>query len=426
MFATFNLHFSPIDIMDDTLPTPAMTPEVAPIAEFADLLRLRVDPAGEPGTDSGQVLPKGGSDLPLQPLPVEFEAPETPVLIPLPQALEPGTDLLPESVLTPSLQALAAEQPVPASLIVEAEVPVPLPVTPGVIATNPAIPVGDSSDALLTTEARPLPAVQLSPSPAPVTPAQIQETVTSLSSKLDANTPVLREPAIPIPAQPVAVASADKAVPIVELPRRTEALLLPAINVEEISDVFKARPTVTQPVQVLNTQPNPQQPIAMSAPLSTAAADTGFTTAMQQASDLISIPVRDTAWAERIGERVLMMTGKQLTTAEIRLTPAELGPLRVQVAVEDGAANVTFQAQHAVTREALEQALPRLRELLAENGLSLGQASVGEHGVAEDKRDERSNTSQGASGEAFDGDDASEANEPKRVVASDSLVDTFV
>ena len=41
-----------------------------------------------------------------------------------------------------------------------------------------------------------------------------------------------------------------------------------------------------------------------------------------------------------------------------------------------------FAAQHAVTRDAIEQALPRLREMLVENGLSLGQASVGEQGVA--------------------------------------------
>ena len=98
--------------------------------------------------------------------------------------------------------------------------------------------------------------------------------------------------------------------------------------------------------------------------------------------DLIETPVRDASWGERIGERVVVMANNQLKTAEIRLTPAELGPVRVQVNVEDGAANITFQAQHAVTREAIEQALPRLREMFADSGLSLGQASVGDQNVA--------------------------------------------
>ena len=82
-----------------------------------------------------------------------------------------------------------------------------------------------------------------------------------------------------------------------------------------------------------------------------------------------------------------MMAGNQLRSAEIRLTPAELGPLRVQVAVDDGAAHVTFHAQHAVTRDAIEQALPRLREMLAESGLSLGQADVSDRGVGGGDRD---------------------------------------
>ena len=201
---------------------------------------------------------------------------------------------------------------------------------------------------------------------------------------------------------------------------------LPAVKVEEISDLFKARPTVTQPVQVLNTQPNPQQPVVMTAPSAAATLDTGYAAAVQQANDLISVPVRDRGWGEQIGERVLLMAGNQMKSAEIRLTPAELGPLRVQVSVDDGAANVTFQAQHAVTREAIEQALPRLRELLAENGLSLGQASVGEQGVAEGNGDEHSNSLEAGSGDSFDGNDGSESTEPQRVVASNSLVDTFV
>jgi flagellar hook-length control protein FliK len=122
-----------------------------------------------------------------------------------------------------------------------------------------------------------------------------------------------------------------------------------------------------------------------------------------------------------------MMAGNQLKMAEIRLTPAELGPLRVRVSVEDGAANVTFHAQHAVTREAIEQALPRLREMLAENGLSLGQADVGEHGVAQGDRDRRADdqVQNQVAGEANDVDMADERDAGSRVKTSNGLVDTF-
>ncbi len=437
MFATFNLPFTPVEITDDSLMTSAMTPDVAPTAEFAELLRLRADTAHALSTGPGQMLPQGGSDLPLQALPVELEAPDAPELSLMPQAPKPGAlsqapelAALPQVpvVTTPAAPTLTPprptrEQPLPASLTLETDLPVPTTPGPAIRAPESLVATASSREGLASAEPRPLPTIQQD-LPRPVTPVQIQETVASLSGKLELNAPPLREPALTMQAQPRVAADVD--MPIIEMPRRPEASPLPAVSVEEISDVFKARPTVTRPVQVLNVQPQPQQAVVMSAPTPTVSTDTGFAAAVQQASDLVSVPVRDPAWAEQIGERVLMMAGRQMTSAEIRLTPAELGPLRVQVSVDDGAANVTFQAQHAVTRDAIEQALPRLRELLAENGLSLGQASVGEQGVAEGQRDEPSKSPHSASGDAFDDDDAGDSMEPRRVVASDSLVDTFV
>ncbi len=90
----------------------------------------------------------------------------------------------------------------------------------------------------------------------------------------------------------------------------------------------------------------------------------------------IDVPVKDAAWGERLNERVVMMANNRLQNVDLRLSPAEMGPLRVKVSVEDGTANVSFVAQHAVTREAIEQALPRLKSLLEQNGIDLGNTSV--------------------------------------------------
>lgn len=142
----------------------------------------------------------------------------------------------------------------------------------------------------------------------------------------------------------------------------------------------------------------------------------------------IDLPVQDAAWGERLSERVVVMAGSRLQNAEIRLTPSELGPIRVQVNVEDGTANVTFHAQHAVTRDAIEQALPRLRELLAENGLALGNADVGDRGIAQGQREQ--NVYQGS---AAQDDGEAPPQEPGHdtqagrasVVPGDGRVDTF-
>lgn len=426
MLATFNLQFSPVEITDDSFLTSTMTPDVAPTADFAELLKLRVQPAEGPGAGTGQDLPQAGSELPLQALAVELDAPASSELNVLPHGIPIGVtsqgDLpVHESGLTPALVKRAADQPQPAALASELDPTIA--VTRAPAAGDPLASIGGvGREAAPPQQSRPLPVIQ-SGVTQPTSPADIQQTVATLAGKIDPATHVPREPVLP--AQPV-VADVDKSMPIVELPRRVEASPLPAINVEDVGELVKARPTVTPPVQVLNVQPNPQQAALVAAAPNVATTDSGFAAAVQQASDLISVPVRDTAWAEQIGERVLLMAGKQMTSAEIRLTPAELGPLRIQVSVDDGAANVTFQAQHAVTREAIEQALPRLRELLAESGLSLGQASVGEQGVAEGKRDERSTSPDAVPGEALEGEEPGESAGPQRVVKSDSLVDTFV
>ena len=141
----------------------------------------------------------------------------------------------------------------------------------------------------------------------------------------------------------------------------------------------------------------------------------------------ISTPVGQSDWGDSLSERVLVMTSGKLGNAEIRLTPAELGPVRVQVSVDDGTATVSFQASHATTREAIEQALPRLRDMLTENGLSLGQASVGDQGVHDGSREATDDPT--ASDDAFvEAGDESVAELPVEVEVrrvSSALVDTF-
>ncbi len=81
-------------------------------------------------------------------------------------------------------------------------------------------------------------------------------------------------------------------------------------------------------------------------------------------------------WSAGLGQRLLMMADNGVEVARLRLSPAHLGPLEIHVNVEDDRAQVWFGAQHSQTREALEAALPRLREMFAAQGLELTQADV--------------------------------------------------
>jgi flagellar hook-length control protein FliK len=89
-------------------------------------------------------------------------------------------------------------------------------------------------------------------------------------------------------------------------------------------------------------------------------------------------PVGSPRWAEAIGSRLVLMSMRGQQEGSLTLTPAHLGPVEVQISVNKDTANIWFGAQHADTRAALADAMPRLRELLAASGLSLGQSGVSE------------------------------------------------
>ncbi|MCS6946768.1 MAG: flagellar hook-length control protein FliK [Steroidobacteraceae bacterium] len=90
----------------------------------------------------------------------------------------------------------------------------------------------------------------------------------------------------------------------------------------------------------------------------------------------LATPVGREGWAAELGQRVLLQIERGEQVAVLRVEPEELGPLEVRVTVRDNEAAVRFVALHPETRQALEYALPKLRELLATAGIGLGQTFV--------------------------------------------------
>jgi flagellar hook-length control protein FliK len=90
----------------------------------------------------------------------------------------------------------------------------------------------------------------------------------------------------------------------------------------------------------------------------------------------INVPVSDPSWPQALAAQVQWMLGSQLQSATLRLSPAHLGPIQIRIDLQQSQINVSFSAAHADTRSALADAIPRLREMLASGGLTLGQANV--------------------------------------------------
>ena len=95
--------------------------------------------------------------------------------------------------------------------------------------------------------------------------------------------------------------------------------------------------------------------------------------AMKAAPDAAGFP-------QEVLTRVRMIQGQGQTEARINLHPAELGRLQIAVTSEGDATRVAFVVDNAQAKEALEQAMPRLREFLQQAGLQLAEGSVSQQG----------------------------------------------
>jgi len=95
-------------------------------------------------------------------------------------------------------------------------------------------------------------------------------------------------------------------------------------------------------------------------------------------------------FARGLGERLLLMADGGLQSARIKISPENLGPLDIRIQVQDDATQVWFNANQSQTREILEQAMPRLRELLADQGMRLTDANVsgGDNSASGEARDD--------------------------------------
>ena len=101
----------------------------------------------------------------------------------------------------------------------------------------------------------------------------------------------------------------------------------------------------------------------------------------------------------QLHQKVNLMLADKLQQAEIQLDPLGLGKMKIQIQMDASSqANVHFVVQHGQTREMLEQAMPRLRDMLAGQGIQLGQTVVQQQAQQQGQQQQGQPPSQGQSG----------------------------
>lgn len=96
----------------------------------------------------------------------------------------------------------------------------------------------------------------------------------------------------------------------------------------------------------------------------------------QKTEITIAQTVGSKIWQPSLGQRILWMANGDIKQASIHLDPPELGPLEVTLNMENDKAKIVFSSSHILTKEALETAYPKLKEMLGSEGIDLVDYSI--------------------------------------------------
>lgn len=93
----------------------------------------------------------------------------------------------------------------------------------------------------------------------------------------------------------------------------------------------------------------------------------------------VPVPPDHPQWGQAFGERVVWLVNQHATSAQLSLNPPDLGRLDVRINLDQDQARVLFATPHESVREAIEAAVPRLREMLADAGVQLLDVGIERH-----------------------------------------------
>jgi flagellar hook-length control protein FliK len=128
--------------------------------------------------------------------------------------------------------------------------------------------------------------------------------------------------------------------------------------------------------------------------------------------------------SNQLKEKMLMMVKDKVHTAEIRLDPSELGSMQIKISLQQDQMSVQFMVQQGNAKELMEQQMPKLRELLQQQGIELSQGSVQQQNQSSSGQEGGRRT---AGGNGTAADTADEMVDPALVPTrhSDRVVDYY-
>ncbi|MEE9422537.1 MAG: flagellar hook-length control protein FliK [Gammaproteobacteria bacterium] len=112
----------------------------------------------------------------------------------------------------------------------------------------------------------------------------------------------------------------------------------------------------------------------------------------------LNTPFQNAGWNQEVTDKIQWMVNQRIQGAEIKLNPAHLGPMEVKVQMQNDQVTVQFTAAHSIVRDALEAAIPRLKEMFENQGVQLADVDVSEESFTHQRQAREENLSHHSAG----------------------------
>ncbi len=217
-------------------------------------------------------------------------------------------------------------------------------------------------------------------------------------------------------------AAADKNAPVSALIARIDVPALEPAR-SEIATSIRAEAALAQPAATPGAVLlNPQSSILNPAPSSILNPQATYSIAHGG----VATPITHPHFRSEFAERVVFFAASRVQNAEIAVTPPELGPINVSIEMRGAEATLSFAAASPTARNAIEDALPRLREMFASHGLQLAEAHVGAEPRRDFGRHARSGGKAPRSGDSIHATQIAELSAPRVLAHARHLIDIIV
>lgn len=174
--------------------------------------------------------------------------------------------------------------------------------------------------------------------------------------------------------------------------------------------------------------PSPQIPLTQALPTEVqlpAGEAEGRMASTTTSTNTIYTPLGSGNWSAEVAGRVSIMVKNALSEATLQLSPPELGRMEIKISTEGEQTRILFNVAAAETRDTIDQALPRLREMLEQSGLQLADFDVADNLLPQQQAHDFDDFADSGAGETLE-NVGEELSADLAIGGSDTLVDYYV